>query len=173
MGFSFDALVDQVREMNRRLAVLERRQPAGVPIAWTPQLLATTTAPTMGTPGASLTGHYFRVGQVVIMWFDITFGTGMAQGSGSYLVKLPFPIESPNASTGGTLGTWRGVVAAGGNAVDGTLFVQTADKTTLYMAYVSGAPGTAGTAASPNTPMVWVAGSNFGGVIIARVQAGY
>ena len=172
MGFTFDALVDQVREMNRRLAVLERRLSVGLPIAWQPQLFAATTAPTMGT-GASLTGHYFRVGQTVIAWFDITFGTVMAQGTGTYFVRVPWPLESPNTSTGGTIGMWRGVVAPGSNVVEGMMAVQTADKQNLFMGYVTGAPGTAGSAAGPGTPMTWVAGSNFGGVIIARVQAGY
>lgn len=59
---------------------------------WTPQLIATTTNPNLGTAGSGMTatGRYTRIGSTVHAHFQLEAGTsGTAVGSGSYGVTLP------------------------------------------------------------------------------------
>lgn len=61
----------------------------GVWNSWTPVLTATTTNPTLGT-GSVQSGNYIKYGQMLIVEGRITFGTsGVAAGSGSYLISVP------------------------------------------------------------------------------------
>lgn len=54
-----------------------------------PTLTATTTNPTLGS-GSVVDGRYARIGDTVIGWAQITFGTsGTAAGSGDYRISLP------------------------------------------------------------------------------------
>ena len=82
---------------------------AWVPIAssggvasWTPTLTATTTNPTLGT-GSSVSGRLFRQGSMVTVWARIQFGTsGVAAGSGVYIINLPVAASTlmPSSSNG-------------------------------------------------------------------------
>lgn len=60
-----------------------------------PQLLATTTNPSIGTDGL-IDGRYCRQGSTVWATVDIRFGsTGMSVGSGNYRITLPFMPRLP------------------------------------------------------------------------------
>jgi hypothetical protein len=67
---------------------------AGVWTAYTPQLTATTTNPSLGNGTA--TGRYAQIGKLVYFWAQITFGSTTTRGSGSYQVSLPVPQYTPN-----------------------------------------------------------------------------
>lgn len=57
--------------------------------AWTPALTATTTNPTLGS-GSQAVGRYIVRGKTVTGYGRITFGTsGVAAGSGQYLLSVP------------------------------------------------------------------------------------
>lgn len=64
---------------------------------WAPVLSATTTNPTMGT-GASLEGEYGLFGKLMFAWIRIQFGTGAANGQGTYEISLPFTPVFNNLS---------------------------------------------------------------------------
>ncbi|MDP8928679.1 MAG: hypothetical protein M3O70_08925 [Actinomycetota bacterium] len=61
---------------------------------YTPTLTATTTNPTLGS-GAVQSGRYYRIGRLVTVHVQIAFGTsGVAAGSGTYLVSAPINIAT-------------------------------------------------------------------------------
>jgi hypothetical protein len=74
---------------------------AGTRIDYTPTLSAVTTPPTMGT-GNIRDGYYSRLpGSLIAYHFYIQFGTsGVAAGSGQYLVSLP--VNAVAAGIGGS-----------------------------------------------------------------------
>lgn len=56
---------------------------------YTPALTASTTNPTLGS-GSTAAGRYMRIGNLVIAWGVIIFGTsGVNAGSGNYRISLP------------------------------------------------------------------------------------
>lgn len=62
--------------------------------SYTPALTATTTNPTLGS-GSSAVGDYAQDNKVVVGNFEITFGSsGVAAGSGTYLVSLPVNADT-------------------------------------------------------------------------------
>lgn len=62
-------------------------------IAFTPQLTADTTNPTLGT-GGTISGYYYRIFDQIYLWGDFRFGTaGINAGSGIYNIVLPFTIN--------------------------------------------------------------------------------
>lgn len=60
---------------------------------FTPTLTASTSNPTLGT-GGTATGSYHIIGHRVFVEFNITFGTGMTGGSGTYFIAQPFDADS-------------------------------------------------------------------------------
>lgn len=61
------------------------------PGVYVPTLTSNGTNPTLGTGSVQL-GWYARAGRLVTFGAVIRFGTsGVAAGSGAYLVDLPFP----------------------------------------------------------------------------------
>ncbi|MDP8961497.1 MAG: hypothetical protein M3N32_07790 [Actinomycetota bacterium] len=78
-------------------AELNKLVPDGVEsgLAYTPQLTATTTNPTLGT-GAIAQGRYYRMGKLVWAAARIEFGTsGTGAGSGVYRVSVPVACAQP------------------------------------------------------------------------------
>jgi hypothetical protein len=64
--------------------------------AYTPQLLAVTTNPTLGS-GALQSGRYTQLGKLVVAEFTVQFGsTGLNVGSGNYSISLP--VNSKNTT---------------------------------------------------------------------------
>ena len=79
---------------------------AGIQAAWatyTPAVTASTTNPTMGTTGLIQTGDYNRIGKTILGRFNITFGTGMTAGSGTYNISLPVPPVQNGANLGAAM----------------------------------------------------------------------
>lgn len=74
----------------------------GVFTDYTPTWTASTTNPTIGN--GSILGRYVRIGNLVVYWGKILFGTTTTAGSGGYMVTLP--ITSNNFTGGnGTIGS--------------------------------------------------------------------
>jgi hypothetical protein len=72
--------------------------------SYTP-VLSAGTPPTLGT-GSVQDGQYVIIGDLVIVWAKITFGTaGAAAGSGTYTVSLPVNINALFDDTARTLGS--------------------------------------------------------------------
>lgn len=70
---------------------------------WTPALTASITNPNIGSTGTAL-GAYVRIGSLLVGHGRISFGgTGIANGSGNYLVSLP--ENASTAITGQSLGS--------------------------------------------------------------------
>ncbi len=62
--------------------------------SYTPQLTATTTAPTLGTASVQR-GFYYKIFDQIYVWGEVRFGTsGINAGSGTYLISLPFPAKT-------------------------------------------------------------------------------
>lgn len=56
---------------------------------YTPVLTASSVNPTMGS-GSSAFGRYMRIGNFVVVWGQVVFGTsGVAAGTGDYRISLP------------------------------------------------------------------------------------
>lgn len=61
---------------------------------YVPALTASVTSPTLGS-GSSITGRYVRIGDIVIVWVEIKFGSsGVAAGSGTYRISLPVNMSA-------------------------------------------------------------------------------
>lgn len=68
--------------------------------AWTPSLIGAVTNPTLGS-GSSTVGRFLRVGNLVVGWGEVVFGTsGTAAGSGVYRVTLPVAAATDGAVVG-------------------------------------------------------------------------
>jgi hypothetical protein len=67
----------------------------GTPLqSFTPALTATTTAPTLGVGGV-IRGFYYEIFDQIYTWGEFRFGTsGIAVGSGTYCINLPFTVSS-------------------------------------------------------------------------------
>lgn len=62
--------------------------------AFTPNLSADVTAPTLGVGGTNL-GYMYRIFDQLYMWGQFRFGSsGINAGSGLYLLNLPFQVNS-------------------------------------------------------------------------------
>lgn len=71
---------------------------------WSPTLTATSSNPTLGS-GSAVQGYYIRSGYMVTAWCRIVFGSsGVAGGSGSYIVDLPVAGATITGSTSNGLG---------------------------------------------------------------------
>lgn len=71
--------------------------------SYTPQVLSTTTAPTLGT-GGLIRGFYYRIFDQIYTWGEFRFGTaGISAGSGIWSVSLPFAATSPISGGNGTM----------------------------------------------------------------------
>lgn len=65
---------------------------------YTPALTASGTNPNLGAGGAAV-GKWWRDGEFVVVEFGFSFnGAGVAAGSGTYLVSLPFSLSSAHAA---------------------------------------------------------------------------
>jgi hypothetical protein len=65
---------------------------------FTPGLTASTTAPTLGT-GSINRAFYYEIFDQIYIWGEFRFGTsGIAVGSGVYIVQLPFTVDDSGLS---------------------------------------------------------------------------
>lgn len=123
--------------------------------SYTPTLTASTTNPTLGT-GGTATGYYHRAGHVISVWFNITFGTGMTAGSGTYIIAQPLAADSSIYATSWGFGTAY-LVDAGTAANRQSAVVEYNTATTVRMR-----PN--GAALVTNAvPFTWVDTDNFWG----------
>lgn len=149
--------------------------PVGAPAtrSWTPELGATTTAPTLGT-GGSATGSYRREGGLAIVVCRILFGTsGVNAGSGDYRINnLPVtPASMLTPSTAYSQGSAIGDVLlrnGGGTGTSTGAFGQLATPTSAMM-MAPGNSGSGGGAVGSSNPWVWVAGSQINATFIYPV----
>jgi hypothetical protein len=73
--------------------------------SFTPALKGSTTNPVLGT-GSSATGSYLKIGRLLIVTANITFGTsGVTNGSGIILMDLPASLTLSTMSTSSAIGS--------------------------------------------------------------------
>src|SRR5687768_3665641 len=70
------------------------------PTTYVPALTATSVNPTLGT-GSTAVGWYYRIGRLIVGEAQFRFGSGMAGGTGSYLISLPVAADMTFHRTGG------------------------------------------------------------------------
>lgn len=85
---------------------------------WTPNLIALTTNPTLGS-GSSSTGYYMQIGEHVSAWMSIIWGTsGTSAGSGQYRVdNLPVTSKTAAHPLRSTVGEGRILCAGTGDSI--------------------------------------------------------
>jgi hypothetical protein len=85
--------------------------------AYTPNLTASTTNPTLGT-GSIREGAWTRYGRLMVVRANVKFGTsGASAGSGSYRISLPATAKT--LTTGRHIGSAYAFDASGNNFIDG------------------------------------------------------
>ena len=107
--------------------------------SYTPDLLATTTDPTLGTNPTQI-GLIWLNGQKVDVYFEIVFGTGAAAGSGNYRVALPgaYPFAASNVNF--AIGTARFLDQSGSLERLGIVIADTASGTVEFRNTIDAAP---------------------------------
>lgn len=122
--------------------------------SYTPALTATTTNPTLGS-GSTASGRYAKVQRTVFGTFDITFGSsGVAAGSGTYLISVPTNILSSwpaNAPVG------RAVLFDSSGSVAG-YFDLISNYNNFRIRYQATWPTGSLTYVNDSTPWTWAAG---------------
>lgn len=122
--------------------------------AWTPVWTATGTAPALGN--GTLTGRYFRIGNLVVAWVNLTLGSTTTMGTNTWGFSLPFPRDTAILHLGSARIFQSGVTYRAG------VPVATANVVNVFVdAFAS--------AAGATTPHTWVSGDalNFMYVYIA------
>lgn len=118
--------------------------------AWTPQLTASSSNPTLGS-GSGQSGRYYRQGNFIYAWAMITFGSsGVAAGSGTYQFSLPVA-----ASTNQTAFSFIGSMwVFDSDAATGRIALTRRDGTNDWViAWVDSATGSI----SNTSPWTWAA----------------
>jgi hypothetical protein len=158
----YNALSNELDKLRLGVAILMRDRSQGLFVPYTPALTASSVNPTMGT-GATATGMYTRLGDLVVAYGDIRFGTaGFAAGTGTYRIGLPVAVPDNSTDIGSemVLGHWR--------CTGGGLFVTDdiiANSNTQYMTArfpLAGAHLGADTLVAHNQPAApWAWGNNY------------
>jgi hypothetical protein len=60
--------------------------------SYTPALTAATTSPNLGA--GSVTGKFYQIWDQIFVWAQFRFGAGFSAGSGTYIMTLPFSVDS-------------------------------------------------------------------------------
>jgi hypothetical protein len=134
-------------------------------VSLTPTLSSTGTAPTLGT-GSIRAGYYAHLpGPSVLFYFYIKFGTsGVAVGTGNYLVSLPFTSTTPfGVGVHPAVGTTQFGDSSSGAVTPGSCFVDPSTGANVGLASASG--GTVG----PASPWTWAASDYISGQIIYTI----
>lgn len=142
-----------VTAANMNTHVRDNMNALGLKTAWVPVLTATTTNPTLGT-GGSQGGNYRASGGWCEVEGFVAFGTsGVAAGTGNYLLSVPV---APNPAGAGTpLGQCR-ILDSSATAIGiAHLLFNTSTTVAIVMpsSTTVGGFGTVGAA----SPMVWAA----------------
>lgn len=118
-------------------------------LTFTPTLTATTTNPTLGTGSGQAARYTLFGGKFCHFRGTVLFGTsGNNQGSGQYLIALPF--TAVNQISGGVSTVGAGAIRCAGSNSPATFYIAAgsttmAGMTTSGAALASGAPGAWGT----------------------------
>lgn len=122
---------------------------------WTPALTATTTNPTLGT-GSSVSGRYFRSGNLIIGWCFVKFGTAsVAAGSGQYRVSTPVTAEAGSVTRVNRVGFAGNFDSSATASHFPLVYLPTAD--TFGFFYPATWPTGTNTIVAHNTPWTWAA----------------
>ena len=126
------------------------------PVCTFTPLITAATPPTIGTTGLIQRGFYHIVNSMVIITeLDFTFGTGMAAGTGTYLMNLPITAASASATDSARIGKARVFHASTGAGYDVDVLLQS--QTTVSFQYAATYGGTI-TNMAHNGPWAWGAG---------------
>lgn len=118
--------------------------------AWTPALTAATTNPTLGT-GSSAQGRYYQSGKHVVAYGSINFGTsGVAEGSGNYIISLPVAMRTPVNNDGNMVGQGY-IFDSSTSALRPCIFIRNTDSTVVIRLT------TDGSAVTHAAPWTWAA----------------
>lgn len=111
--------------------------------SYTPALTGSSSDPTLGS-GSSAVGQYLTIGDLVVCWGRILFGTsGVGAGSGDYRISLPVNAETTIASRNSGSGfiTDSGTVTNSLTTecviVDATYFIMQRDGQTQFVGAAS------------------------------------
>lgn len=128
---------------NARLqAVFDAIETNWVTDSYTPTWGNTGTANT--TTGSTITGEYFRIGDMCFFHISLTWGSGTASGNGTWTFTLPL-----TANTFGLYGNVEALYVDGGAAFyRGTALTS---STTVIQMYTNASPMATVTATSPFT----------------------
>lgn len=122
---------------------------------YTPELSASTSAPTLGT-GSFASGRFVRIGKLVFNNGVIQFGTaGTAAGSGSYRIVLP--VEAYAAVAGSRVGFVSLYDSSANAAGFATCHFNGSDGTFVQMTYPAAWPTGVNTAVTEAAPWAWAA----------------
>lgn len=125
------------------------------PTTYVPTLTAATTSPTLGT-GGTVAGWYYRIGRLVMGEARIRFGSsGVAAGTGTYIISLPTAADGTFHATGG--GT--GIASVVGNGVlrDNSAVAASRDCAAYFATSTSVFLATADGNVTDANPWVWAA----------------
>lgn len=126
----------------------------GIWTTFVASLSAVTTPPNLGT-GPTNAGRYCRIGNLVIGFGNIVFGTGgsVAAGTGNYLLALPVNAKLTTTST--PIGRAR-ISDSSASAVGFLdLCVQTDGDDVAFIRYSAAFPTGTLTTVNHNTPWTW------------------
>jgi hypothetical protein len=125
----------------------------GALTAYTPSLIGSTTNPTLGT-GSVRSGSYYQLGKLVVANAHIKFGSsGVAAGSGFYLISLPVAPKSIGSGLRQVGSLWA-YDDSGNDYEDGAVIVDGSNTRVQMMI--------AGTWASNSSPWTWAANDLIG-----------
>lgn len=130
-------------------------------IPYTPLLTAATTNPNLGATGTTV-GRFLSIDNLVLAWGNISWsGTGVAQGSGSYRISLPLPVDSSyiSADLDVPIGTMRLFSGPTARSYVATCYVLL-NRPNIFQMHNEGNPQTTFTVA-PNAPAEHVAGNEW------------
>lgn len=130
------------------------------PVAWTPSLLASTTAPSLGA-GNTRVGYWSRDATGWVHgWGTITFGSsGVSEGSGAYQVSLPHPNADTSAMCGTAYLTDSTALSSGGRRLAALVGLTSTSASLIEHG--------ASSSVQHNSPWTWAAGD------IIRYQFSY
>lgn len=121
-----------------------------VAASWTPALTAVSSNPTLGS-GAVTQGNYIRIGDLVIAWGVITFGTsGEAAGSGNYRISLPVTMRASSNADAEVVG--HGIIFDSSAPATRGVTYRYVSQTTAGIFIVDGSATVAN-----NSPWTWAA----------------
>jgi hypothetical protein len=133
--------------------------------SYTPVLTATTTNPTYGT-GATATGSYARVQNLIIYQFNIYFGTpGFVAGVGNYFVSLPITAFEASQFYGATVGRTSFYDSSANTVYYADAWIGTTTK--LNLTYVTATNG-AIAPITATTPVIPASGDAISGLVIYK-----